>query len=195
MMDCQEFLAHHTEWLDGELPWAERQALEAHAGACPSCARYDRVVRRGAEVFRKQLPELEVSDDFMDRLRHRIYSEDLERARAERRATPGAALATAAIAASVALFAWVPLMQPRERLVSLPAIAAETPRQTLVQRLVTSPLHPEATGLTSRLAQMGVDVEEMPYHDLVFRPHGPVVGQLASFVPSLDDLAPQPAGR
>jgi anti-sigma factor RsiW len=194
MMDCDTFLAEYSAYRDGEVSWAEREAFDAHLDACPSCARYDEVVRRGADVFRS-LPELEVSDDFMDRLKHRIYSEDLEMRRVGRRGTPGAALATAAIAAGVALFAWVPLMQPRERLVSLPAVAAEAPRQTLVRRLITSPLHPEATGLTSRLAQIGVAVEEMPYHDLVFRPQGPVVGQLAAFIPSLDDLAPQPAGR
>jgi anti-sigma factor RsiW len=189
MMDCQKFLAEHSAYRDGEVSWAEREAFQEHVDACASCARYDHVVRRGADLFRG-LPEIEVSEDFADRLRHRIYTEDLEMARERRRGTPGAVVATAAIAASVALFAWIPLMQPRERLPGrLPAVAAETPRQTLLSRLVASPLHQEATGLTSRLAQIGVAVQEMPYHDVVFRAQGPVTGQLAVFVPGVQSPA------
>jgi anti-sigma factor RsiW len=183
MMDCQKFLAEHSDYRDGSVSWAEREAFEAHIEACPSCARYDRVVGRGVDVFRS-LPELEVSDDFMDRLKHCIYTEDLERRRWARRPSPAAGLATAAIAAGVALFAWIPLMQPGERVPSLPAVAAEAPRSSLVRMLTTPSLHQEATGLTSRLAQIGVAVQEMPYHDLVFREQGPVVGQLAVYTPS-----------
>ena len=29
-------------------------------------------------------------------------------------------------------------------------------------------------------------VNEMPYHDVVFRPHGPLVGQLASATPAVE---------
>jgi len=191
MMDCDKFLAEYSEYRDGEVSWAEREEFEAHLDACEACARYDEVVRRGGQVLRT-LPALEVSDDFMDRLKHRIYTEDLERKRAAGRGTPGAVLATAAVAAGVALFAWTPLMAPRERLVSLPAVAAEAPRQTLVRRLLDSTFHQEATTLTSRLAQMGVSVEEMPYHDVVFRAQGPVVGRLALFA-SMEEPAPQPA--
>jgi anti-sigma factor RsiW len=191
MMDCDKFLAEYSEYRDGEVSWAEREEFEAHMDACEACARYDEVVRQGGQVLRS-LPELEVSDDFMDRLKHRIYTEDLERKRAASRGTPGAVLATAAVAAGVSLFAWTPLMRPSERLVSLPAVAAEAPRQTLVRRLLDSTFHQEATTLTSRLAQIGVAVQEMPYHDVVFRAQGPVVGHLAVFA-SMDE--PAPAGR
>lgn len=187
MMDCDKFLAEYSEYRDGEVSWAEREEFEAHLDACESCAHYDDVVRRGGDVLRS-LPEVRVADDFMDRLRHRIYTEDLERKRAAGRGTPGAVLATAAVAAGVSLFAWTPVMQPGERLVRLPAVAAEAPRPTPLRRLLDSTFHREANTLTSRLAEIGVAVEEMPYHDVVFQPQGPVVGHLAVFA-SLDEPA------
>lgn len=190
MMDCQTFLAGYSAFRDGDVAADEREAFHAHAGSCDACARYDRVVGRGVLVYRA-LPELEVSSDFGERLRHRLYHEDMERAWARRRATPGAALATAAIAAGIALFAWVPLMSVRDRVPSLPAVAAAAPEAGFVKRMLRGALHKEATGLTSRLAEIGVAVQEMPYHDLVFRPQGPVVGQLAAYSP----IAYEPVAR
>ncbi|HYJ80543.1 MAG TPA: zf-HC2 domain-containing protein [Longimicrobiaceae bacterium] len=185
MMDCQTFLAGYSGFRDGDVSGDEREALRAHAAACATCARYDRVVGQGVLLFRA-LPELEVSYDFGERLRHRLYHEDMERAWARRRATPGGALATAAIAAGIALFAWVPLMATRDRLPSLPAVAVSAPAPGFVKRMLQGTLHKEASGLTSRLAEIGVAVQEMPYHDLVFRPQGPVVGQLAVYSPAYD---------
>lgn len=186
MMDCQTFLAGYSDLRDGDVSGDEREALRAHAEACPTCARYDRVVGQGVLLYRA-LPELEVSSDFGDRLRHRLYHEDMERAWARRRAGPGAALATAAIAAGIALFAWVPLVRTRDALPSLPAVAVSAPEPGLVKRMLRGALHKETAGLTSRLAEIGVAVQEMPYHDLVFRPQGPVVGQLAAYTPGAYD--------
>lgn len=190
-MDCQKFLANYSAWRDGCVSWAEREAFEAHAEECAACARYDRVVQGGAQVFR-QLPELEVSEDFGERLRHRLYHVD-EEMRAQRRgASPAQANATLAIAAMLAAAAWIPLMQPREHVQRLPAVAATAPRTGIVRRLLLSPLHQEATGISSRLAQMGVAVQEMPYHDQVFRPQGPLTGELAVFTPPVAEAAPLP---
>src|ERR1700741_2452703 len=162
MMDCQTFLAGYSGFRDGYVSEDEREALRAHAETCERCARYDRVVGRGVLLYRA-LPELEVSEDFGERLGHRLYHEDMERAQARRFATPGAALATAAIAAGIALFAWVPLMGVRDRVPSLPAMAAVAPEPGIMKRMLKDALHKETTGLTSRLAEIGVAVQEMPY--------------------------------
>jgi anti-sigma factor RsiW len=174
MIDCQKFLAEYSAYRDDELSWAEREAFEAHLDECDSCAHYDRVVRRGTDVFR-DLPEIEVSEDFAARLQHRLYHVEEERRWAGRRASSGAATATFTLAAAVAVAAWVPLMRPSApRPAALPAVAVQAPaRESFLSRLVGTQ-HLEATGLTSRLARVGVSVREMPYHDVVFRPSGPL---------------------
>jgi len=190
MIDCNTFIARYSDFRDGDLSWAESVEMEAHVDDCPTCAHYHRVVQRGTDVFRA-LPELEVSDDFGDRLRWRLYQADDEMRRARSGAAPAQAAGTLAIAAAVAFAAWVPLMRARPPVGRLPAVAAAAPSQaTLFRRLASGALHQEATGLTSRLAQIGVHVNEMPYHDVVFRPQGPLVGQLAVFTPPADAAAP-----
>lgn len=182
MIDCDTFLARYSELRDGDLSWAEREEMEAHAEDCPQCAHYHRVVQRGTEVFRA-LPELTVSDDFAERLRWSLHQADDEMRRERLAAGPAQGVGTLAIAAAVAFAAWVPLMQPRPSVGRLPAVAASAPQPALFGRRVMGSLHEEATTLTSRLAQIGVRVDEMPYHDVVFRSHGPLVGQLAVYTP------------
>jgi len=180
MIDCDTYLAWYSDYRDGELSWAEREEMEDHAERCASCERYDHVVHRGTDVFRG-LPELTVSDDFADRLQWRLHQADHELRLERRAAGPAQAAGTLAIAAAVAFAAWVPLMRSRPPVGHLPAAVAAAPRQaSLFSRRMMGSLHQEATGLTSRLVEIGVHVDEMPYHDLVFRPHGPLVGELAS---------------
>jgi len=184
MIDCDSYLARYSDYLDHDMTVAERDEMEAHADECPHCADYDRVVRRGTDVLRG-LPELEVSDDFADRLRWRLYAAEEEDRRARRLASPAQAVGTLAVAALIAAVAWVPLMSPRPHVGRLPAVAVEAPRRdgSFFRRLVAGAEHQEATSLTSRLAQMGVTVREMPYHDVVFQSQGPLLGQLASYSP------------
>jgi hypothetical protein len=190
MIDCNAFIARYSEFRDGELSWAEGEEMREHVDECPTCAHYHRVVMRGTDVFRA-LPELEVSDDFGDRLRWRLYQADDEMRRERAMAGPRQAAGTLAIAAVITIAAWVPLMHSQPRVGQLPAVAATAPSQaTLFRRLAWESLHQEATGLTSRLAQIGVRVDEMPWHDVVFRSQGPLVGQLASYTPA---PAPDPA--
>jgi hypothetical protein len=190
MIDCQTYLERYSAYLDHDVSLAEREEMEAHADLCESCAHYDRVVRRGTDVLR-DLPEIEVSDDFGDRLRWRLYQAEHEESR-ERRAAPMQALGSVALAGMIALAAWVPLMRPRPAVGHLPAVAVEAPRKgMLVRHLLAGHAPLEATGLTSRLAEIGVRVREMPYHDVVFEPRSPLVGSVA--VSSTGDRATGPA--
>ena len=184
MISCQTFLDRYSAYLDHDVSWAEREEIEAHADECESCARYDRVVRRGTDVLR-DLPELEVSEDFGERLQWRLYQADHE-AKRERMARPAQAMGTVALAGMIALAAWVPLMRPRPSVGSLPAVAAAAPaKQGVLRRLLPDAAHKEATGLTSRLAELGVRVREMPYHDVVFGSHAPMGAGLAVTMPAV----------
>jgi hypothetical protein len=75
-------------------------------------------------------------------------------------------------------------------------VAAVAPSQaTLLRRVMMGRLHQEATGLTSRLAQVGVTVNEMPYHDVLFRSQGPLLGELASVTVLPADPQPRAGAR
>jgi len=109
---CDEFLDRHSEYVDNLLTPLESARLALHARGCDSCARYDRVVRR-SQALMGDLPEIEPSEDFELRLQHRIFHIDDEAAFAPARGGAGA-VATLAVAASLALLAWSPLLL-RER--------------------------------------------------------------------------------
>ena len=175
MMSCEWFLAGYSAFRDDALPWEERVEFEVHMDECDSCARYHRVVSRGAEVYR-ELPELEVSDDFAARLQHRIFSEDLEAARARNeRRSAGAALASLGVAAAIAAAAWVPLV--RQQVQSGAPVARSVEQAAPFTGLLLAwdgPMHGEAGRVTSQLVRLGVAVTELPYHDLVFKKDGPL---------------------
>jgi hypothetical protein len=108
-MTCQEFLARHAEYMDDLLTPPEVARCEAHAAACTSCARYDRVVRQGVSLLRSA-PEVQPTDDFFPRLQHRLYNLEDELRDSSR--GPGAnAIVSLAIAGVLALLAWSPLMR------------------------------------------------------------------------------------
>lgn len=104
MFGCKEVLAHHSEYLDGELTLEEREAVRSHLAVCASCARYDRVVRRGVELLaRDTSPELDT--DFLQTLHTRLARED---ERIAMRPASIAATATLSIAAVLVLVSWMP---------------------------------------------------------------------------------------
>jgi hypothetical protein len=110
-MACAEYLEDHAAYMDGFLGAAESASHEAHADSCASCARYARVLNRGLALVR-ELPEIEASPHFEERLRHRIFHiEDAAHLEARKMdARSGRSLAGVAIAATIALIAWSPMV-------------------------------------------------------------------------------------
>ena len=93
---CEQYLDRHSEYLDGELRAEERLAHEAHEAACPACARYARVLRRGSSVLR-DLPPVLPTSDFQQRLQHRLYHVRDEAVLVPRRVVGVGRLAAAAV--------------------------------------------------------------------------------------------------
>jgi hypothetical protein len=113
-------LAQYSEYLDGMLPESARERFEVHLARCASCARYDRVLRRGLELARGVRP-LDASPDFEQRLQHGIFHlQDGRGRRARLGPTSGAALA--AVVGLLALVTWRPLAGPE-----LPAFESDRP--------------------------------------------------------------------
>lgn len=168
MMDCDTFLEGHSDFRDGLLTLPDRVAFEAHLRECDHCARYDRVVARGVQVLRNQ-PQLEVSDDFMDRLQHRLYHVEDEMAAARSRRSPVSrgAVAALAAAASIAAVALVPrLTAPTVTMLQPVAAVAPVPASP-AYRVAAAPASSE--GLAAQLEEVGVEVYPMPYGDVLYR--------------------------
>jgi Putative zinc-finger len=171
MMDCGTFLDGYSDFRDGLLPLAERVAFEAHVRECDHCARYHRVVDKGARIYR-DLPRVEVSEDFMDRLQHRLYHVDDELANARRRRGPVSrgAVAALAAAASIAAVALLPRLYPlaAPTVTMLPPVAARAPQpQPAAYHLADA--GEASTGLAAQLEEVGVEVYPMPYSDVLYR--------------------------
>lgn len=122
MVDCARFLDHYSEFRDGLLPPDEEGAFENHLQACDSCARYDRVVRDGVQVYRS-LPQLTPAPDFQLRLMGRLYAR--ERTRAHGSGTPLAV--TLAICLALGVGAWAPTLRSSDEVIQLPPIVAHAP--------------------------------------------------------------------
>jgi hypothetical protein len=110
-MRCEDFLSRHGEYLDGGLTLTDASQMRAHIVRCSTCARYDRIVRKGLTLV-NELPEVQPSLDFEQRLQHRILSLEDEMTFTQQRPAVGVAAALA-VAAMIALLAWSPLLVQR----------------------------------------------------------------------------------
>lgn len=73
-MDCKTFDARHAAFIDDTLPGFQMGAMRDHLTDCARCSRRDAEVRR-ALLLLKNLPPIQVSEGFEDRLRARISAE------------------------------------------------------------------------------------------------------------------------
>ena len=73
-MDCKEFTTRHAAYIDDTLPGFQMAAMREHLTECGRCSRRDAEIRRSLFLL-KNLPAVEVSEGFQDRLRARITAE------------------------------------------------------------------------------------------------------------------------
>jgi hypothetical protein len=109
LMDCRDFREKHVAYVDDTLPAVEMEAMHRHARSCYRCSRHDTAVRRGLLLVHN-LPQIEPSDDFMEKLADRIAALDASGDDVEQTSpyqlTTGA---FAALAAGLTLFGYVAL--------------------------------------------------------------------------------------
>jgi anti-sigma factor RsiW len=146
-MDCKSFRSNHAAFTDGFLPDADLVAMQRHASECDACSSHDAAVRRALLVFRN-LPAIEPSAEFSDRLGRRLRAERLNGARADLRGAPmhGPGVTTfASMAAGVmavgylAVAAFGASAAPHD-LVMPPVVASvpESPAPTMANGLVVA---------------------------------------------------------
>jgi anti-sigma factor RsiW len=73
-MDCREFFDKHVAFVDDTLPGIELVRMQRHIAECETCAKQDAKVRRALLLFRN-LPSIEPSPDFSERLEARLRRE------------------------------------------------------------------------------------------------------------------------
>ncbi|MBI4545022.1 MAG: hypothetical protein HY703_07505 [Gemmatimonadetes bacterium] len=107
-MTCDQFLARHSEYLDGLMDPLDGARWREHADDCAACGRYDSVVREGLRLV-QSLPAVEASGDFEWRLRHRLLHLEDESWPPPRGSGGNSAVALV-VAGVLAVIAWTPLL-------------------------------------------------------------------------------------
>ena len=123
-MDCAEFLESYSDYLDQRFELYPNSEYRHHLRDCRSCGEYDRVMRRGLNLFR-QLEPPRTTPDFTRDLRSTVSHDNLQPAAGP----PGwvSSLATLSAAALIAL-AVAPLLTGRSGSVQLPPVVIEAPQ-------------------------------------------------------------------
>jgi hypothetical protein len=137
-MDCQDFIARYSDYVDGLAAASDLQRLRAHHETCERCGRYHRVMQQGLELARA-IPPIEPSSDFRDRLQHRLLHVRDELGDDGRQVTGGTAVSLA-LAGLLAFAAWGPLM--RDDAGTEAASSAATPAavaSAIAREVVSSP--------------------------------------------------------
>ncbi|HET8654725.1 MAG TPA: zf-HC2 domain-containing protein [Longimicrobiaceae bacterium] len=130
MLNCSDFLEGYSDFRDGLLPAARYREFERHAETCDACARYHRVIGGGVEAFRS-LPDVEPSEDFEWRLRHRLLLLEEEQQR-QASGSGASAAVTIGIALAIGASAWLPALRARQAVVRLPPVVALAPAERSV---------------------------------------------------------------
>jgi len=124
-MNCSDYVADFSDFLDGTAPEDEIGLFEAHLEECAPCRRYREVVQRGSEVLR-MLPEPELTEDFAPRLQHRLYNvPDHGALGSGSSATP--AMTVVGMALLLTAIAWSPALRPGVPQIELAPIVVDRP--------------------------------------------------------------------
>ena len=125
-MDCKEFTTRHAAFIDDTLPGFQMAAMREHLATCAKCARRDADVRRALFLL-KNLPSVQVSDGFQEKLRARITAEGP--AYQAKRSSPVMSIKWAAAAALLIAVGGVATWpeSPAEEVTRLPAVFASQP--------------------------------------------------------------------
>jgi hypothetical protein len=125
VMSCDQFIERYSDFRDGLLDPGALAEIESHLADCPCCVRYHQVMQRALDLL-ADVPCAESSDDFMPRLRHRLYNVDSGISEGRRSFVGSAALVGVAAVGLLALF-WLPFAASVPVEMELSAISAQLP--------------------------------------------------------------------
>ncbi|HIL89832.1 MAG TPA: zf-HC2 domain-containing protein [Gemmatimonadetes bacterium] len=137
-MTCSEYFKNFSDLIDGNTAEEDVRAFEEHLNECSACSRHRRVIEQGSALLRT-LPKPKLSDNFVPRLRHRLYHVDDQYSlrSAASVVTPPALLAMAVI---LMIVSWLPVFRDATPEIALETVVVEhPPLQVIRQPSVMSP--------------------------------------------------------
>ena len=140
-MDCREFSDKHVAFVDDTLAGIELVRMQRHIAECECCAKQDAKIRRALLLFRN-LPSIEPSADFSERLQARLRREAkcehlLETT--QRNLRRGAVAATLASAAMLGYIATTLYHSQTPRDIVMPPVVATLPEPDFIPIATSSP--------------------------------------------------------
>ncbi len=140
-MDCREFCEKHVAFVDDTVAGIELVRMQRHLSECENCAKQDAKIRRALLLFRN-LPSIELSADFSERLEARIHREfpceDLF-ATTQRNLRRGAIAATLASAAMLGYIATTLYRSDSPRDLVMPPVVASLPEPEFTPITTSTP--------------------------------------------------------
>jgi len=125
-MTCTEFVDGFSDYYDGTASEERTRAADEHLRACASCRRYHHVFSSGAGLLR-DLPGVEVTEDFHPRLRHSLFHVDDEAMLRRHTSSGTTVVVVAGIATFLSALAWSPALLPAAPMVELAPIVVSRP--------------------------------------------------------------------
>jgi hypothetical protein len=124
-MDCTDFIARFSEYFDGTGPEDFLRDAREHEASCERCGRYRRVVEEGSALL-KDLPDVDLEEDFAPRLQHRLYHVDEDLSVGRQGSSGTSAFTALGMAILVTVVAWSPMLK-HEPVVELDPIEVTRP--------------------------------------------------------------------
>jgi hypothetical protein len=134
-MECMEYLARFSEFIDGRTEAPVTQEMDLHRSRCEQCMKYSRTLEAGRELLRS-LPDIEVPSDFNLRLENQIQSLSAGTGTPTSNGSLGSGakgFAVLAVAGLMILAAWAPTLGPSGEGVDLPPVVVESPPPSFTQ--------------------------------------------------------------
>ncbi len=106
-MTCSKYFKNFSDLIDGHTAKEDVRAFEEHLNECSACSRHRRVIEQGSALLRA-LPRPKLSENFVPKLRHRLYHVDDQHSLRSPAsvAMPAALLATAVV---LMIVSWLPI--------------------------------------------------------------------------------------
>ena len=137
-MTCSEYFKNFSDLIDGNTAEEDVRAFEEHLNECSACSRHRRVIEQGSALLRT-LPKPKLSENFVPRLRHRLYHVDDQYSLRSVAAVAAASPALLAMAVILMILSWLPVLRDATPEIALETVVVEQPSlQVTRQPLVMS---------------------------------------------------------
>ena len=131
-MTCSKYFKNFSDLIDGNTAKEDVRAFEEHLNECSACSRHRRVIEQGSALLRA-LPRPKLSENFVPKLRHRLYHVDDQHSLRSPAsvAIPAALLATAVV---LMIVSWLPILRDATPEIALETVVVEQPPLRVMQQ-------------------------------------------------------------